>query len=242
MSWSDDLQVFSRRHKIKCKQINKTPMHPTTITNFVKPDIVSLLFVDAASSLKLATLENKYVAAEVPTVISPAMVNAKKFDLFSLLSTFIIWIIFNINVRNDIWRFNLWMLFKLKKKESVMCKTSKRWYITQFSLSCFFIVLLSYLLLKIERTLSRYLILTSSYVVTCFILAITNILTISTKWWIRTHFAKSKVFIITSITICIKYITNVVFSFTSTSCLTQQKINELCYSLFFFFPTCKWYH
>lgn len=82
-------------------------MHPKTITNFVKPDIVSLLFVDAASSLKVATLENKYLAAEVPTVISPAMVNAKKFDLFSLLSTFIIWIIFNINVRNDIWRFNL---------------------------------------------------------------------------------------------------------------------------------------
>lgn len=82
-------------------------MHPTTITNFVKPDIVSLLFVDAASSLKVATLENKYLAAEVPTVISPAMVNAKKFDLFSLLSTFIIWIIFNINVRNDIWKFNL---------------------------------------------------------------------------------------------------------------------------------------
>lgn len=90
MNWSDDLQVFSRRHKIKCKQIIKTPMHPTTITNFVKPDIVSLLFVDAASSLKVAKLENKYLAAEVPTVISPAMVNAKKFDLFSLLYTFII--------------------------------------------------------------------------------------------------------------------------------------------------------
>lgn len=90
MSWSDDLQVFSRRHKIKCKQIIKTPMHPTTINDFVKPDIVCLLFVDAASSLKVVTLENKYLAAEVPTVISPAMVNAKKFDLFSLLSTFII--------------------------------------------------------------------------------------------------------------------------------------------------------
>lgn len=72
MNWFDDLQVYSCRHKIKCKQIIKTPMHPTTITVvFVKPDIVSLLFVDVASSLKVATLENKYSADEVPTVISP---------------------------------------------------------------------------------------------------------------------------------------------------------------------------
>lgn len=99
MNWSDNLQVFSRRHKIKCKQIIKTPMHPTTITDFVKPDIASLLFVDVASSLKVPT--NKYSADEVPTVILPAMVNAKRFDLYLLLSMFIIWITFNINVRND---------------------------------------------------------------------------------------------------------------------------------------------
>lgn len=80
-------------------------MDPTTITAFVKPDIASLLFVDVASSLKVPT--NKYSADEVPTVISPAMVNAKIFDLYLLLSMFIIWNNFNINVRNDIWIFIL---------------------------------------------------------------------------------------------------------------------------------------
>lgn len=44
MIWSDDLQMFSRRHKIKCKQIIETPMHPTAITDFVKSDIFSLFF------------------------------------------------------------------------------------------------------------------------------------------------------------------------------------------------------
>lgn len=82
-------------------------MHPTTITDFVKPDIASLLFVDVASSLKVPTLENKYSADEVPTVISPAMVNAKKFDLYSLFSMFKIWIYFYTNVINDIWIFIL---------------------------------------------------------------------------------------------------------------------------------------
>lgn len=109
MIWSDDLQMFSRRHKIKCKQIIKTPMHPTAITDFAKSDIFSLFF-DVEFSLKQATLENKYSADVVPTVISPAMVNVKSFDLFSLLSVFIICIVLifvNLNFRIDILRFNL---------------------------------------------------------------------------------------------------------------------------------------
>lgn len=72
MKWSDDLQMFSRKHKIKCKQIIKAPMHPTTITDFVISDIFSLLFFDVESSLILKTPESKYPA--VVTVTSAAMI------------------------------------------------------------------------------------------------------------------------------------------------------------------------
>lgn len=55
-----------------------------------------------------------------------------------------------------------------------------------------------------KRTFIRYLLLTSSFVVTRFILAITNRLTIRTIWWIRTHFALPLVFIITTFAFWIK--------------------------------------
>lgn len=57
-------------------------MHPTTITDFVKPDIVFLLFVDVASLLKLATLESRYSTDVAVTVTSTAMVNSTSFDIF----------------------------------------------------------------------------------------------------------------------------------------------------------------
>lgn len=72
---------------------------------FVKFDIVFLLFVDVVFLFKV--LINKYLVDEVLIVILFVMVNVKIFDLYLLFFMFIIWINFNINVRNDIWIFIL---------------------------------------------------------------------------------------------------------------------------------------
>lgn len=70
--------MFIRRHKIN--KLLKHQCIQQQLLILLKPDIVSLLFVDEGPSHKLETLESKYSADVAVTGISAAMVNNKSFD------------------------------------------------------------------------------------------------------------------------------------------------------------------